>query len=752
MTEHPAQSVAQTATPQSPPEPPVRPTKWLWLWLWLALAACKMAHVSLPPALNIGELRRWAVDAAVVVHADLAWAMSLGLAGKFLICVCARRRLLPRALWVLMLVIGAVSVAYGVFSVRFFQYQRTPLTLPLLYMAGDARNMWSSVAVFATPLWVTLLLGAPAAYAALVLLCSSRRWGTAATVRFLKGIVWLAAAVLGACAVWLAVDAGMPRVREYLVGAWREYAAAFRGAPEVPAAVHLAVVATTAVALACGVYWVTSGTLLSRRGLIRILQAVGIAAAIVYIIIARAEASGRWAARHDDRLMAASPHVWFLRSCSSGLLAAPPVLLPREFPVEYLDDFRTVAQRPRRAVASATRPAGAPVNVIVIVGESLGARYMSIYGGRWPTTPNLEAEASCAMVFTSYYAHITNTPNALVAMLLSVYPYPLSWRHITREKPDIPGTTLAQILRGRGYRTAFIAAGDNEFENQGAFLRHDRGFDTIWDYRDAGVPPPDQWVFSWGVEDRYLIDMIVRWIELDRSRPFFIFSWSQGTHHPYYAGPGHKEIDFLRDDRSHGAMSWDLNNYLNAMHELDRQVERLFQWLRQSGLADNTIVVVTGDHGEAFGVPHPHYGHSYQIYQEDVRVPLILWNPRLFAGAKRNDTVGAQVDLMPTLADLLGVPPAPSWQGWSLFDPARPPRAYFYGVRDDYLLGLREGPWKYIFNATTGRQRLFNLDDDPDEQRDVSAAHGDMTKVFRQRLAAWVAYQRTVTGGIAGSK
>lgn len=733
--------------PQQPAAATPAPTSWLWLWLAVALALCKTAHLP-RPSFAPGHLYRWAVELATVIHADVAYAMALGLSGQFLLWISGRRPVLRRVLWTLLIATAALSVAYAVFSVRFFQYQRTPLTVPLLYMAGDAKNMFSSVAAFVRPQWVALLTGSPLLYLLAVGLCTSRRWSDSALARMLKAVVWLAAVLAGVCAGCLMHDAGLGRVEGYLRDAWGEYVLALKGAENVPGPAHFVAVSISAVLVAVSVFWATSGALLTRRGIVRIAQTLGVLAAVLYIVVGRAEAAGRWASRHDDRLMAASPHAWFIRSCLTEVLTAPAVLLPGEFPQAFLDDFRITGDRiVPHGTAPTTRPATTgPLNVIVIVGESLGAQHMSLYGGRWPTTPHLEAESSSAAVFTSYYSHVTNTPNSLVSMLLSVYPYPLSWRHITREKPDIAGTTLAQILRAKGYRTAFIAAGDNDFENQGAFLRHNRGFETIWDYRDAGVPPPEQWVFSWGIEDRHLIDMIMRWIEADRAKPFFIFSWSQGTHHPYYPGPQHKEIDFLRGDRSHGAMSWDLNNYLNAMHEFDRQVGRLLAWLRSTGLADTTIVVVTGDHGEAFGIPHAHYGHSYQVYQEDVRVPLILWNPKLFAGAGRRHTIGAHVDLMPTLADLLGVSPSPSWQGWSLFDAGKPPRAYFYGVRDDYLLALRENRWKYIFNATTGRQRLFDLEQDPDEQRDVAASHADLTAVFRQRLAAWVSYQRPITG------
>jgi arylsulfatase A-like enzyme len=80
---------------------------------------------------------------------------------------------------------------------------------------------------------------------------------------------------------------------------------------------------------------------------------------------------------------------------------------------------------------------------------------------------------------------------------------------------------------------------------------------------------------------------------------------------------------------------------------------------------------------------------------------------------------------------------SPTWQGRSLFDPARPPRAYFYAASDDYLLGVREGDWKYVLNATRGRDELYHLPSDPDEQTNVAAQHPDRCRDLRGRVAAW---------------
>jgi arylsulfatase A-like enzyme len=104
--------------------------------------------------------------------------------------------------------------------------------------------------------------------------------------------------------------------------------------------------------------------------------------------------------------------------------------------------------------------------------------------------------------------------------------------------------------------------------------------------------------------------------------------------------------------------------------------------------------------------------------------------------------VGSHIDLAPTIAELAGIPPAPDWQGRSLFDPKRSSRAYFYVAEDQFTLGLREGNWKYIFALREGAEELYDLDKDPDEQHNLAAGEPERTARMRQRLAAWTEANR----------
>jgi arylsulfatase A-like enzyme len=267
---------------------------------------------------------------------------------------------------------------------------------------------------------------------------------------------------------------------------------------------------------------------------------------------------------------------------------------------------------------------------------------------------------------------------------------------------------------------------------QERFLQN-RGFDEIIDLPEL---PPGLAVSSWGGEDRVLVDGVLNWIDRERGTPFYAVAWTTQSHHPYEPVPGQPLLDFFEGGEL-PPDDYDLGRYLNTITEVDRQLGRLFAGLRERGLADETLVVITGDHGEAFGHPHPTWGHGFRVYDENVRIPMMVWNPRLFAGGRRSATVGGHVDVNPTVADLLGIEAPASWEGRSLFAPKRPPRVYFYAANDDYLMGVRESGFKYIYNVSRGREEMFDLVRDPDEQKNVATEHPDRCRALRRRLAAW---------------
>jgi arylsulfatase A-like enzyme len=370
-------------------------------------------------------------------------------------------------------------------------------------------------------------------------------------------------------------------------------------------------------------------------------------------------------------------------------------------------------------------------NVVFFVLESVAAEYV----GNPKYTPELCKHLPAAATFSNVYTHCPSTHISMAAMLTSSYPW-ISYKCITKEYPSIVLPSLSGELKQQGFRTAFMHASDNRFQRMDEFLGY-RGFDAIEDLRtlscaaDAQQYTEDYEPYLNGVDDACLVRSFTRWVDKgDTAKPFFAMLWTMQTHFPYFLDGPEQEMG-VKDRRQ--------NRYLNSLRHSDMVLGQLLEELKRKGLYESTLVVVVADHGEAFN-DHNQYGHGSAIYEENVHVPLVLINPRLFNG-RQYATLGGHVDVAPTVMELLGLPSPAEWEGNSLFAANRRERTYFFAPWTDFKFGYRQGPYKVIYNGTLDTIEVFNLDADPDEQHNIAGEMPALVDESYDRLAAWVQYQ-----------
>lgn len=403
-----------------------------------------------------------------------------------------------------------------------------------------------------------------------------------------------------------------------------------------------------------------------------------------------------------------------------------PVLSSMAVPDGFVEAFTAVAQPGDLPFASEV-----PVrNVVFVVLESVGAGYVSSYGGPEDVTPVLTSLRPDAIQFENIYAHAPASNKSLVSLLGSVYPW-ISYRSITQEHPALPMPTLSSVLHENGYRTAFFSTGDWRFQQSDKFLA-ERQFDLVQDLNSLPCEGPqfadEDEPYAGGADDGCLVDALASWVAEDGGeRPFFAMLWTVETHYPYFLAE--TEIDFGVSDPA-------LNRYLNGLHHSDAEIGRLIDLLAKSGELEETLIVVTGDHGEAFG-QHGQFGHALGIFEENVHVPLYLVHAGLFSG-ETAVPVGGHVDIAPTILHVLDIEAPSGWQGSSLFAPQRNGRTYFYSPWADALFGLREAERKLIFNASSNETAVYNLQDDPAELTNLAGQDAVFVQTGQQRLAAWV--------------
>ena len=180
-----------------------------------------------------------------------------------------------------------------------------------------------------------------------------------------------------------------------------------------------------------------------------------------------------------------------------------------------------------------------------------------------------------------------------------------------------------------------------------------------------------------------------------------------------------------------------LNRYDNALAYVDAQVGRIERWLRETGQLGRTLWVITADHGESF---HEHgvVTHGKTLREPEARVPLLLhWPDRVEPGDVHEPV--SSLDVMPTIAELIGIPPHPSFQGTS-FAPGGPAAAragVFMNMQGfNFAEGLVCWPYKLTVDRMSGQVELYDLDRDPGELDDRSERDPSVTARLAEVLAA----------------
>lgn len=418
----------------------------------------------------------------------------------------------------------------------------------------------------------------------------------------------------------------------------------------------------------------------------------------------------------------------FGREAGDGLPAVePPDLVVK--PVRPMEEY----------LASVDRAKANRWNVVLIVVDSLRADQLRGYGGPRDVMPAVDALARESRVFLDCYTQAGHTDYAVPGLFSSHYP--LRSRDVYRhpKSPTWPRVMIWDVLKGLGYRTAFLSSQNEEWGQEADYLRT-AGLD-LYSYPGASTGTP----LAGHVDDRVTVTEALSWIDGGGDAPFFLALFLQSAHVPYEIPGdfprrfGPREIDFTigagHFPREKAEAVKDI--YADSLAYADTQVERLLRRLRAPGTWERTVVAVLGDHGEAF-YEHGSAAHANGLYEETMRVPLVVRAPGLEPG--RDPKPAQLIDVAPSLLRLLGVPPHPGFQGMDLF------AADFPADRSRFLVS--DTPWmtqsavvrsgfKLIHDPRLGRGVLYDLAKDPGEKAEISADRPALAEELAVRLAEW---------------
>jgi len=420
------------------------------------------------------------------------------------------------------------------------------------------------------------------------------------------------------------------------------------------------------------------------------------------------------------------------------------------------------------------------LNVVFIIADDLGAMDLGCYGSKYHKTPNLDQFATTGIKFLQGYAACPVCSPTRAAFMTGKYPARLNltdWLPGRADRPDqrllrpkieqeLPAseTTIAQLFKKAGYKTALI--GKWHLGGKGS-MPEDRGFDvniggceigTTFSYfapyqnKNGRVLPG----LEKAHEGEYLTDRLgdeaVNFINKNKAEPFFLYISHYAPHTPLRAKP-----DLVAKYKAGNPGQQGNPNYAAMLESLDESVGKVLKSLDDNKLAEKTIVVFTSDNGglatlEGMTSPptinSPLREGKGHLYEGGIRVPLLIRWPGVTKAGTTNAAPISTIDFLPTFvqgcklestvkAD--GVSIMPSLKGEELKREA--PLFWHYPHYSNQTANpgsaIREGDWKLLEFAETGRKELFNVKADVSESQNRSAAEPEKVKALAAKLKAW---------------
>ena len=412
-------------------------------------------------------------------------------------------------------------------------------------------------------------------------------------------------------------------------------------------------------------------------------------------------------------------------------------------------------------------------NVLLISIDTLRPDHLTCYGYGRDTTPFLDSLAKRGVVFENAFAQASWTLPSHMSLMTSTYPHTHRVEDEDRTLPaGIP--TLAEALDGAGYRTIGFVT----WIYLSARFGFGRGFDRYEEILPSGAL--DDALEHAANADDVVTKVIGSWDPtVEKETPFFLFLHFFDPHLNYSPPIEYARAfgDSLVDGRL-GRYDY-LKTYIKGLHPepppvpeavlrgalslydaeirfVDDQLRRLFVHLDSEGLLENTIIIVTSDHGEEFGEHGSLEGHQWTLYDEVLRVPLIVVFPESTpfptGGSGRWTQLVQSLDIAPTILDVVGIERPASFEGRSfraLFqNPERWEEASLAQIRRfNQKWSLRTPTHKLIFTQDTRTNRfgvpikpgyeLFDLVADPGETRDIFSEQDSLSVGLARRLRRW---------------
>jgi len=369
-------------------------------------------------------------------------------------------------------------------------------------------------------------------------------------------------------------------------------------------------------------------------------------------------------------------------------------------------------------------------SIILVVLESTADQYL--FPGGQARFPNLARIAQHAIRLPRYYAPSGTSNPSMFNLLTGRHAVPAEeWWDTPRDRA---ANALPHLLAAAGYESAFFMSGCFRYFFDEPLYRG-MGWTVCVDgddlAREHDIPNALRDPSGHCVDDAVSLLDALHFIDerLEKNTPTFTVLYTGLPHMPY---------DFLTDSphaihRGEGLTAF--QRYENQLAYVDALIGRLHEHLIERRFFERGLLVITGDHGEAFGQHANNYVHGAHLFDENTRVPLLIAHPAITA--QTCETPASHIDFAPTLLQLAGVATAARMDGRSIFAAERPAMIFLSAAHNELKLGAVDWPYKAIHLLAADQTMLFNVADDPGETRDLAGAKPELAARYRRWIKSF---------------
>ena len=406
-------------------------------------------------------------------------------------------------------------------------------------------------------------------------------------------------------------------------------------------------------------------------------------------------------------------------------------------------------------------------NIIILNIDDMGYSDPSCFGGDYVNTTNIDQLANEGLSLTQFYTSCPISSPSRVGLTTGMYPTRWGINTFLQERVNNAkneqndflsdrAPSMARALKASGYATGHFGkwhmGGGRDVKNAPSIRNY--GFDeyvSTWE-----SPDPDPMITSsnwiWAATDQvkrwdrtaYFVDKTLDFLSRHKGEPCFVSLWPDDVHTPWVY------------DGDEASQRESAHSFSIVLAELDKQIGRFMQGLKDLGIDQNTIVIFTGDNGPAPAFDghrtNDFRGQKGTLYEGGIRMPFIIrWPGHIPAGVKNEQSVVCMVDLFPSLCQIAGadVPTNYPLDGLDMSDvitgqstrERTTPLFWEFGKckadRVSPHIAVREGEWKLLVNADGSRTELYNMATDFNEKHNVASVYPALTERLKKAAIDW---------------